>query len=662
MKAFTTCVALVFTALAPLEAQRVTQAGAPELSSPESRVATDAQTVRSLTNANARPVPIDNLYYTRQIYGAAWSPDGREVAFTSDLTGRPNLWKVNAAGGWPVQLTQSDDRQSGAVWSPDGKWILYQQDTGGNELYDVYAIPSAGGPIVNLTSTPKVREQDPRWSPDGGSIAVAIKPESAAVIDLAIIDWRTHAVRRLTSETARDRNWSFVAWSPDGKTAYANRTDVSATDGDVYGIDVATGKARNLTPHEGKALNSATSLSPDGRTLLLTSDAKNGAKNVALLDVATRRLAWVTDTRWEAGAQSFSPDGRSLTYTINADGRIDAFIADRATGKASRVAVPEGLSYFDGTPTPFSPRGDRIIVNHQSSTRPSDLWIYDVKTRTPRQLTVSAIASLHATPLPASQIVHYKSFDGKIVSALMWMPFNLQRNASNPAIVMPHGGPTGQMVDYWNTDVTALVSRGYIVIAPNVRGSTGYGMGFQRANYQDLGGGDLQDEVFAAKFLQSTGYVDAKKIGIMGGSYGGFMTLMAIGKTPDVWAAAVAMYGIIDWRSMAKFSDPLLQQYLISLLGDPVKDSAVYQAASPIRFIHSAKAPLLVLQGDNDIRVPKEEAQQVVDLLKADGKTVDVHYYANEGHGFVKRENQIDAITRSIDWLDRYLKNRSAVP
>jgi dipeptidyl aminopeptidase/acylaminoacyl peptidase len=443
---------------------------------------------------------------------------------------------------------------------------------------------------------------------------------------------------------------------------YANRGEVSSTDADVYSLDVATGKARNLTPHQGKSLTNATSLSPDGRTLLVTSNAKNGYQNVALLDVATGKQTWVTDVKWEAGSADFSPDGKSFTYTINADGRIDAFVADRVTGKSSRVAVPAGLNYFDGTPTAFSPHGDRLIVSHQSSTQPADLWIYDVRTRTPRQLTVSAIASLRATPLPEAQIVRYKTFDGKIISALMWVPFNLKRNGSNPAIVWPHGGPTGQMVDYWNTDVTALVSRGYVIIAPNVRGSTGYGIEFQRANYQDLGGGDLQDEVYAAKFLQSTGYVDPKKIGIMGGSYGGFMTLMAIGKTPGEWAAAVALYGIIDWRTMAKFSDPALQQYVKALLGDPAKDSAVYDATSPIKYIHNVKAPLLVLQGNNDPRVPKEEAQQVVDLLKADGKVVDVKYYPNEGHGFVKRENQIDAITRSIEWLDRYLNNKGALP
>src|SRR5437870_6381051 len=266
-------------------------------SSLDDRQVSDPKSVVSALNAAARPVPIEDLYYTRSVFGAAWSPDGREVVFTTDMTGRFNLWKVRAAGGWPVQLTQSDDMQSGAVWSPDGKWILFQQDHGGNELYDVYAIPSEGGPIVNLTNTPKIREGGARWSPDGNTIAIFIKPESATVYNLALIDWRTHAVRYLTNETTEDHNWSFVAWSPENKTVYANRGEISFTDVDVYSIDVATGKTRNLTPHEGKVVTSATSLSPD-------------------------------------------------------------------------------------------------------STQPSDLWIYDLRTRVPRQLTVSAVSSLHATPLP----------------------------------------------------------------------------------------------------------------------------------------------------------------------------------------------------------------------------------------------------------------------
>ncbi|HZZ90094.1 MAG TPA: prolyl oligopeptidase family serine peptidase, partial [Caulobacteraceae bacterium] len=199
-------------------------------------------------------------------------------------------------------------------------------------------------------------------------------------------------------------------------------------------------------------------------------------------------------------------------------------------------------------------------------------------------------------------------------------------------------------------------SRGYVVIAPNVRGSTGYGRAFQAMNIKQLGGGDLVDEIFGGKFMISTGYVDPKRIGITGGSYGGYMTLMAIGKTPRLWAAAVEEYGIIDWKSMYQHEDAALQAYQKSLLGDPAADARVYRDDSPITFIRHATAPLLVLQGDNDIRVPKEEAEQVVAILKAAGRTVDAHYYANEGHGFTKRENQVDALERTVTWFDRYLK------
>jgi dipeptidyl aminopeptidase/acylaminoacyl peptidase len=424
----------------------------------------------------------------------------------------------------------------------------------------------------------------------------------------------------------------------------------------VYAVDVATGKTTNLTPHEGKVLNFAASLSPDGKTLLVNSNQKGGYQNVALLDIASKKLTWATDTKWEAGTGDFSPKRDSFTYTINADGMVDAYLADAKTLRAKKIALEPGVNGFAASPTSFSPSGDRLLLLHESSVRPTDFWVDEIGTGKISQLTHAAIASLSAAAMPTSQIVHYKSFDGKTISALMWVPFNLRRDHSNPALVLPHGGPTGQVVDYWSPRVAALVSRGYICIAPNVRGSTGYGIDFQRANYQDLGGGDLQDEVYATKFMVETGYVDAKKIGITGGSYGGFMTLMALGKTPDVWAAGVELFGIIDWMTMLQHSDAELQQYEKALLGDPVKDKKVYEADSPITYIHDVKAPMLVLQGDNDPRVPKEEAEQVVELLKKDGKTVDAHYYPDEGHGFAKRENQIDSIRRTVEWLDKYLK------
>jgi len=627
---------------------------------PDDRSITDPKSVVSEANSAARPAPVDDLYYTRSVFGAAWSPDGQQILFTSDIAGRFNLWKVRASGGWPVQMTQSDDVQSGAIWSPDGKWIVYQQDQAGNEMYDLYAIPSDGGEPINLTKTPDIREQDPHWSPDGTTIAFAYKPKEGTSYDIALMDWATRKVHKLTNEKQPGYFWSVVAWSKDSKTIYASRVNPPFTDADVYHINVASGAAENLTAHQGTVRYLASSLSPDGSALLMSCDAKGGYMNVALLDTTTKKVTWVTETKWEAYSGNFSPDGKSFTYVLNEDGLSDAYLVERSTNKAEKLNLAHGLNGYSGNPTEFSPQGDRLIVSHEASNQPGDFWIYDIANRRAEQLTFSTIASLRATPLPPSQLVHYKSFDGKIITALLWMPFNLKRDGSNPALVIPHGGPTGQRVDYFSPEVQALTSRGYICIAPNPRGSTGYGLEFQKANFQDLGGGDLKDEIAGVEFLKATGYVDPKKIGITGGSYGGFMTLMAIGKTPDVWAAAVELYGIINWSTMLKSSDPSLNEYLKGLLGDPEQNRKIYEADSPITYIRNEKVPLLVLQGDNDPRVPKEEAQQVVDILKKEGRVVDVHYYPNEGHGFAKRENQIDSIRRTINWFDRYLMGKSA--
>ncbi len=642
---------VLFLAALPAVAQTV-QGG------PDDRQLTDPKTITSAANPAARPVPINDLYYTRHTGGGAWSPDGNSVVFTTDLGGRLNLWKVSVAGGWPIQLSQADDPQESAAWSPDGQWIVYQQDHQGNELADLYAVPAAGGTAINLTNTAEISETSPYWSPDGKLIAVGYKPKTAPVTDIAIFDWQTRRVRNLTQEKTPDHIWNFGAWGPDDSVIYATRTNAGFTDSDIYRVNVSSGAAENLTPHQGQVLYTVSSVSPDGRTLLIGSNEKGGYNNVALLDIATKKLTWATETKWEATPGDFSRDGRSFTYVINEDGRIDAFLADTATRQGQKLAVPQGLNIYESSPTAFSPNGRALLLSHQSAREPADLWIYDIAARRPRQLTLSTMASVNPQSIPASQIVHYKSFDGKIISAFLWMPFNLKRDGTNPAIVIPHGGPTGQVDDSFNRTAAALATRGYICLAPNVRGSTGYGIAFQKANYQDLGGGDLQDEVYGVRLLTGTGYVDAKKVGITGGSYGGFMTLMAIGKTPDLWAAAVELYGIIDWYTMLQHSDPFLQQYERSLLGDPQRDRAAYENASPIKYIRNERAPLLVLQGDHDIRVPKEEAEQVVAILKQQGKVVDVHYYPDEGHGFSRRENQIDAIERTVAWFDRYLKSQ----
>jgi dipeptidyl aminopeptidase/acylaminoacyl peptidase len=628
-------------------------------SGPDDRVAADPKSLTSQSNPESKPVPIDDLFLTRSVSGGAWSPDGREIVFESNASGRTNVWKMRADGSEPTQLSHSDDRQFAAAWSPDGKWIVYQQDVGGAEIWDLFAVPAGGGDPVNLTKTEKIAESNPLWSPDGSKIAIAYKPKESPITDIAVLDWKARQVRKLTNEQEQDHRWTADAWSRDGKFIVATRGNALFTDSDVYLIEVANGKAQKLTSHSGQQLFQGNDLSPDSKTALISSNAQGGFFNVALLDIASGKIRWVTDTQWEAHADSFSPDGRQFTYTINEDGRTHAFIANTADAQSKPLQMPEGLTSFVGNPSAFSPDGSKLLLTHQSSRRPNDIWSYSVAGAKSQQLTKSANPNIDAALLPQSQLVSYKSFDGTMISAFVWAPFNLKRDGTNPAVVLPHGGPTGQTSDTFNRTAAALATRGYICIAPNVRGSTGYGQKFQKMNVQDLGGGDLQDEIYAVKFLESSGYVDPKKVGITGGSYGGYMTLMAVGKTPEVWAAAVEQYGIINWLTMLQHEDAFLQQYEKSLLGDPEKDRKVYEDDSPLKYIRNEKAPLLVLQGENDPRVPKEEAEQVVEILKQEGRTVDVHYYPKEGHGFAKREDQIDALKRTTDWFDKYLKQAS---
>jgi dipeptidyl aminopeptidase/acylaminoacyl peptidase len=645
----------LFSLIAATLAPGAVALGAPVVEGPPPRAITAPHEISSAPLAGAAPAPIPDLFYVRGVTDGAWTPDGRTVVFSTNLTGRYNLWKMPAAGGFPEQLTQSDDRQSGIAISPDGKLAVYESDHAGNEIYDLWAVPLAGGPSVDLTDTDDVSETHAIFSPDGRFLAFDRRVKTEPSAEIAILDLATRQVRVLTHEAAPDHAWSLVAFGPGGHALIANRTNFKGTEAAIYVIDIADGHARALTPEGG--FNIASDVNRDGKFVAATVETPSGVRQAALIPLAGGAPRFLMKDAWEQQAGHFSPSGLTLLFTDNVDGRASLYAVSEDKSAPTRLGEAPGVDHeAQNSGTSISPDGKRLLYVHQSSTTPPDLWVEDLTTGRAAPITRLGLASIAPDRLPASQIVHYASEDGTIISAFLWLPFNLARDGRAPGVVLPHGGPTGQTLDTFNRTAVALASRGYVVIAPNPRGSTGYGRAFEEANRKDLGGGDLVDEVYGAKFMAQTGYVDPKRIGITGGSYGGYMTLMATAKTPDLWRAAVEEYGIIDWFHMYETEAPTLQQYQIGLIGDPVKDKAVYDASSPLTYIHHLSAPLLVLQGDNDIRVPRTQALEIVDLLKKDGRTVDVHFYPNEGHGFAKRENQIDSLERTIAWFDKYLK------
>jgi dipeptidyl aminopeptidase/acylaminoacyl peptidase len=619
------------------------------------RALTDPRSIVSEPLAGAAPVPVADLFFTHGGADAVWVPRADTVIISTNITGRYNLWTVPANGGFPLQLTQSDDAQAGLAVSPDGKWIVFQSDHGGNGIHDVYATPASGGNVDDLTNTPDLDEEDARFSPEGSALAFERRAKSESSSNIAIMDFATRHVRELTHEPMKDYTWSVAAFSHDGKSIVANRSNAARTNSEIWMIDTASGKQARLTPP--RKFNEASDISPDNRYVAMRTETAAGIRQAALLDLRDESIHILEPGVWPQRWASFSPDGRTLIFQSYVDGGVTLSKYDLGSGKSEVLPPFGGYSGEAGNnQTSFSPDGSRILVSHQASNTPQDFWIVRTKTGSATQLTRLGLASIDPARLPKAEVVHYKSYDGTVISALLWMPFNLARDGRAPAVLFPHGGPNLQALDVFDPTPLALASRGFVVIAPNVRGSSGYGRAFEKANHMDLGGGDLKDEIAARQFLINTGYVDAKRIGITGGSYGGFMTLMAIAKTPNLWAAGVDEYGIIDWRGIWLHADLPDRQYLESYLGDPVKNKDAYTASSPLTYMKNVRAPLLVLQGENDPGVTKDQAEKVVEVMRANGRTVEAHFYPGEGHGFDKREDQIDALERTVAWMKKYLK------
>ncbi|MFY9908437.1 MAG: S9 family peptidase [Candidatus Sulfotelmatobacter sp.] len=636
---------------------------------PSPHAVTDPRQIASKPNAQVEPksLTIEKLFMTRQIGPATWSPDGKSIAFISNMSGRNNLWVVPSDGGWPVQLTVSDQRQTAPAWSPDGKWVAYQSDYDGDELWDIFLVSPETGRVVNLTQTREIAETDPTWSPDGRYLAYLVKPKTSAATEIDVYDTLMREVRHLTSGTPQDKRNFNPIWSKDGKYIVYTQEQAKGTDSNIFIADVATGKSTLLTPHQGEQLYFANDVSPVGIAkdmdyVLITSNAGNGYDNVGLLRVGMKgerngyfapdKIKWLTHDKWEIRGNEFSPDGKHITFSANIDGNEDIYLHDVVTGKSTALPIPKGVNEPVGGNYAFSKDGSRLLYNHNGPTAPGDLWVYTMATGKSHQVTHSLVAGVRSEDMVEPYLVHYPSRDGKwTISAFLYVPFNMPRNGQNAAIVYIHGGPAAQTLNSFNRFVQFAVNQGYMVLAPNYRGSTGYGKEFQQANLFDMGGGDLQDVLAGVDWIKQTGHLDPKKIAVMGGSYGGYLSMMAVTKAPEVWAAGVPIVPFVNWFTEIANEDPVLQQSDLATMGDLVKNKALYEDRSPINFIDQIRAPLLLLAGGHDPRCPKSETQQVVEAIKKRGGTVDSKIYENEGHGFARVENQIDAYQRVADFL-----------
>jgi len=470
------------------------------------------------------------------------------------------------------------------------------------------------------------------------------------------------SIRQLTSAQVSSYN---PIWSPDGRKIAVTRTDTDS-DADIIVIEVETGEETNLTPHEGEQAWTAVDWSPDGAHLLVRSDTCEGYagyNNVAVLDLKTRGVRWLTESIWSSTPGEWADDGSHISWISNKEGNAEIFIHDLHTRETRSLAIQKGINAGPD----FSLDGARLAFIYTGPTQPADIWTYELETGALKQITYSMLGGVRPEDLVEPYLVHYPTTGaekfpemlGGTVPAFLYVPHNLEPDCSTPAIVWIHGGPTGMNRNRFSVYLQYFANNGYVVLAPNPRGSSGYGKEFEDLNNKDWAGGDLADLVAGAEFLKTIEYVDPEKIAAAGGSYGGYMTLACVTKTPEVWAAGVDIVGPSNLFTLFENTRKDFQEYFKREMGMPGQSEAtdaLFRDRSPLFFADHIRAPLLIQQGENDPRVPLSEAEQMVDSIRDRGGVVQYTVFPNEGHGFMRRESRIKSMEEMVEFLDRVLK------
>ncbi len=582
----------------------------------------------------------------------SFSPDGKRLAFISDLNGIPQIWIVPSEGGYPQLVTIGNDPVTSSQWSlTDNNSLVFSLAPGGGMNTQIYVIHPDGTGQRRLTAGGKENNEFDGWTHDGHLLMVGSNVRDAAAIDPYLLDPATGKMDILEKEQGFN---SLEDVSRDGTYALIARL-VNRGDNDLYLLDLKTHKETLLTPHHGPGEFSG-QIAPDGRTVYLVSNKDKDLTAFARVRLDEKGMPGPIEVVAERN------DAELDGFLLNEQGTLAVLIWN--AGGKSELAMAE-LPAVKVTPGPelpaelvgglvFSRDGKQLALTISGSRTPADVWVMDVATKKLRQVTFSSHAGVELSTLVRPSLVKFKAHDGLELSGWLYRPAGQQE--PGPYVISFHGGPEGQERPVFRSDYQALLSQGIGVFAPNVRGSSGFGKTFVNLDNGALRVNGVKDIKSCVDYLITSGAADPKRIGIMGGSYGGYMTMAGVTEFPDAFAAGVDEYGIVNFATFFQNTEPWMAAISTIEYGDPVKDADMLKSISPIYKLDRIKAAIMVQHGANDTNVPVIEAEQIVNSLKARGVPVEYVLFPDEGHGFRKTPNRIKSAVAMVEFFAKYLK------
>lgn len=570
------------------------------------------------------------------------SPGGDSVAFLYDITGVPQVWKASTRGGWPEQLTFFPERISSVEFSPKGDLIAFSMDAGGNERHGIYSLQPDASDFTPLETDPEVIHNWGAWSPDGSKIAYSSNERDAHFFDIYVrpLDDKPRMALQ------QDGMNSIVRWSDDGRYLLISRAHTNLNN-DLYMLDLDRDVVRLLTAHDGEALYSSAHFAGDGSLLLLTNLDREFT-SPARLDIQTGKLEFLTGDEWDVEELVAARNGQVIAWSRNEDGysRIHLEVD-------SEVVEVRGLPGGVVAGLELSEDGSMLVFTHYEPISSANVWSVNTATGEATQLTFASQAGIPRSALSEPQLVRFGSFDGLEIPAFLYLP----RGATLPVpvVVHVHGGPESQARPVFNPTIQYLAHNGFGVLVPNVRGSTGYGKTYTHLDDVHKRMDSVADLAAAVRWLQESETAIPGKIAVMGGSYGGFMTLAALTAYPDLWAAGVDTVGIANFVTFLENTGPWRRKLREAEYGSLENDREFLDSISPINHVDRLRAPLMVIHGANDPRVPVREAEQIVEGVRSRGGVVEYLRYDDEGHGLVKLPNRISSSEAIASFLDEHL-------